>query len=44
MDIKLNSSGKVKIIEIIGKFDIENTEEFEVVFSKQIESKPVSNS
>ncbi len=40
MEIKLNSAGKVKIIEIIGKFDIENTEEFEVVFNKQIESKP----
>ncbi len=40
MEIKLNSAGKVKIIEVIGKFDIENTEEFEVVFNKQIESKP----
>jgi anti-sigma B factor antagonist len=40
MEIKLNSTGKVKIIEVIGKFDIENTEEFEVVFNKQIESKP----
>jgi anti-sigma B factor antagonist len=40
MEIKLNQSSKVKIIEVIGKFDIENTEEFENVFNKQLESKP----
>lgn len=40
MELKLNSLGKVKIIEIHGKFDIENTEEFEALFQKQMESSP----
>lgn len=40
MELKLNSLGKVKIIEIHGKFDIENTEEFEALFQKQMEASP----
>jgi anti-sigma B factor antagonist len=40
LELKLNSLGKVKIIEIHGKFDIENTEEFEALFQKQMESSP----
>ncbi|HMY70156.1 MAG TPA: STAS domain-containing protein [Leptospiraceae bacterium] len=40
MELKLNSIGKIKIIEIHGKFDIENTEEFETLFQKQLDSSP----
>ncbi|BDA78423.1 anti-sigma factor antagonist [Leptospira kobayashii] len=40
MELKLNTSGKVKTIEISGKFDIESTEEFESIFSKVTESNP----
>ncbi|MCB1177044.1 MAG: STAS domain-containing protein [Leptospiraceae bacterium] len=40
MELKLNSLGKVKIIEIHGKFDIESTEEFEALFQKQMEENP----
>lgn len=40
MDIKLNQLGKVKVIEIGGKYDIESTEEFESAFQKVLESKP----
>ena len=31
MELKLNNIGNVKVIEIYGKFDIENTEEFETL-------------
>ncbi|TGN20057.1 STAS domain-containing protein [Leptospira idonii] len=40
MELKLNTAGKVKSIEIAGKFDIESTEEFESIFSKVIEPNP----
>ncbi|TGN11984.1 STAS domain-containing protein [Leptospira ilyithenensis] len=40
MELKLNTSGKVKTIEISGKFDIESTEEFESIFSKVTEANP----
>ncbi|MBK8395469.1 MAG: STAS domain-containing protein [Leptospiraceae bacterium] len=40
MELKLNNIGNVKVIEIYGKFDIENTEEFETLYNKQLESKP----
>ncbi|MCB1140715.1 MAG: STAS domain-containing protein [Leptospiraceae bacterium] len=40
MELKLRTLGKVKIIEIYGKFDIENTEEFETLFQKQLEANP----
>ncbi len=40
MELKLNTVGKIKVIEIYGKFDIESTEEFESIFNKQLESSP----
>ncbi|MDZ4726496.1 MAG: STAS domain-containing protein [Leptospira sp.] len=40
MELKLNTAGKVKTIEISGKFDIESTEEFESIFAKVIEPNP----
>jgi anti-sigma B factor antagonist len=40
MELKLNTAGKVKTIEISGKFDIESTEEFESIFSKVIDPNP----
>ncbi|TGL63868.1 anti-sigma factor antagonist [Leptospira ognonensis] len=40
MELKLNTLGKVKTIEISGKFDIESTEEFESIFAKVIEPNP----
>ncbi|MDX1960905.1 MAG: STAS domain-containing protein [Leptospiraceae bacterium] len=40
MELKLSNLGKVKIIEIHGKFDIENTEEFETLFQKQVDTSP----
>ncbi|TGK84024.1 anti-sigma factor antagonist [Leptospira montravelensis] len=40
MELKLNSTGKIKTIEIAGKFDIESTEEFESIFAKIIEPNP----
>jgi anti-anti-sigma factor len=40
LELKLRTLGKVKIIEIYGKFDIENTEEFETLFQKQLELNP----
>ncbi|MBE7411509.1 MAG: STAS domain-containing protein [Leptospiraceae bacterium] len=40
MELKLNTVGKTKVIEIYGKFDIESTEEFESIFNKQLELKP----
>ncbi|EMY69880.1 STAS domain-containing protein [Leptospira vanthielii] len=40
MELKLNTTGKIKIIEIAGKFDIESTEEFESIFAKLIEPNP----
>ncbi|MBL0956205.1 MAG: STAS domain-containing protein [Leptospira sp.] len=40
MELKLNTTGKIKTIEIAGKFDIESTEEFESIFNKLIESSP----
>ncbi|MGV3665268.1 MAG: STAS domain-containing protein [Leptospira bouyouniensis] len=40
MELKLNTIGKIKTIEIAGKFDIESTEEFESIFNKLIESSP----
>ncbi|MCE9499284.1 MAG: STAS domain-containing protein [Leptospira sp.] len=40
MELKLNTVGKVKVIEIHGKFDIESTEEFETIFNKQLETNP----
>ncbi len=40
MELKLNTSGKVKTIEISGKFDIESTEEFESIFAKVIDPNP----
>ncbi|TGM34194.1 anti-sigma factor antagonist [Leptospira biflexa] len=40
MELKLNTTGKIKSIEIAGKFDIESTEEFESIFNKLIESSP----
>nr|WP_232369240.1 STAS domain-containing protein [Leptospira abararensis] len=38
--MKLNATGKIKTIEIAGKFDIESTEEFESIFAKLIEPNP----
>lgn len=40
LELKLNTTGKIKTIEIAGKFDIESTEEFESIFNKLIESSP----
>ncbi|XDD43954.1 STAS domain-containing protein [Leptospira sp. WS60.C2] len=40
MELKLGTTGKIKTIEIAGKFDIESTEEFESIFNKLIESSP----
>lgn len=40
MELRLVTIGNVKQIEITGKFDIESTEEFESIFSKQIEAGP----
>ncbi len=40
MELRLNSLGKIKQIEITGKFDIESTEEFESLFNKQVEGSP----
>lgn len=40
LELKLNTTGKIKTIEIAGKFDIESTEEFESIFNKLIESNP----
>lgn len=40
MELKLNTIGKIKTIEIAGKFDIESTEEFESIFAKLIEPNP----
>ncbi|MCZ8341888.1 MAG: STAS domain-containing protein [Leptospira sp.] len=40
MELKVNTSGKIKSIEIAGKFDIESTEEFESIFAKVIEPNP----
>lgn len=40
MELKLSTTGKIKTIEIAGKFDIESTEEFESIFNKLIESSP----
>lgn len=40
MELKVKNVGKIKAIEVHGKFDIENTEEFESIFSKELESKP----
>jgi len=40
MELKLNTAGKVKTIEISGKFDIESTEEFESIFAKVIDPNP----
>lgn len=40
VELKLNTIGKIKTIEIAGKFDIESTEEFESIFNKLIESSP----
>lgn len=40
MDIKVSQVGKIIIIELGGKYDIESTEEFESIFQKQLESKP----
>lgn len=40
MELKLSTTGKIKSIEIAGKFDIESTEEFESIFNKLIESSP----
>ncbi|EOQ90497.1 STAS domain protein [Leptospira yanagawae serovar Saopaulo str. Sao Paulo = ATCC 700523] len=40
VELKLNTTGKIKTIEIAGKFDIESTEEFESIFNKLIESSP----
>ncbi|GBF49515.1 anti-sigma factor antagonist [Leptospira ryugenii] len=40
MELKLNTAGKIKTIEISGKFDIESTEEFESIFAKVIEPNP----
>lgn len=40
MELKLSQVGKVRIIEITGKYDIESTEEFETIFNKQLEAKP----
>ncbi|EKJ85052.1 MULTISPECIES: STAS domain-containing protein [Leptospira] len=40
MELKLNATGKIKTIEIAGKFDIESTEEFESIFAKLIEPNP----
>ncbi|TGL90810.1 anti-sigma factor antagonist [Leptospira congkakensis] len=40
MELKLNTTGKIKTIEIAGKFDIESTEEFESIFAKLIEPNP----
>ncbi|MCZ8238998.1 MAG: STAS domain-containing protein [Leptospiraceae bacterium] len=40
MELKLNQVGKIKIIEISGKYDIESTEEFEKIFNQQLDSKP----
>ncbi len=40
LELKLRTLGQVKIIEIHGKFDIENTEEFETLFQKQMEANP----
>ncbi|MDF3820295.1 STAS domain-containing protein [Leptospira sp. 96542] len=40
MELKLNTVGKIKSIEIAGKFDIESTEEFESIFAKLVEPNP----
>jgi anti-sigma B factor antagonist len=40
LELKLRTLGQVKIIEINGKLYIENTEEFETLFQKQMESNP----
>nr|WP_232373596.1 STAS domain-containing protein [Leptospira chreensis] len=40
VELKLNTTGKIKTIEIAGKFDIESTEEFESIFAKLIEPNP----
>ncbi|TGL48773.1 anti-sigma factor antagonist [Leptospira kemamanensis] len=40
MELKLSTTGKIKSIEIAGKFDIESTEEFESIFNNLIESSP----
>jgi anti-sigma B factor antagonist len=40
MELKLSQSGNIKIIEISGKYDIESTEEFESIFTKQLDTKP----
>lgn len=40
MELKLNKTGKVQIIEIHGKFDIECTEEYEKLFNSQMDTKP----
>lgn len=40
MELRLNTIGKIKQIEITGKFDIESTEEFESLFNKQVEGNP----
>jgi anti-sigma B factor antagonist len=40
LELKLSNLGKVKVIEIHGKFDIENTEDFETLFQKQLDTNP----
>lgn len=40
MELKLSQSGNIKIIEVSGKYDIESTEEFESIFTKQLDTKP----
>lgn len=40
LELKVGKFGNVKVIEIQGKFDIESTEEFEIVFQKQMENSP----
>lgn len=40
MEMKLNTLGEVRIIELIGKFDIESTEQFEETFQGELKHKP----
>lgn len=40
MELKTNQKGNTKVLEVLGKFDIESTEEFESVYQKLLESKP----
>lgn len=42
MKLNLNSVGKLKVIEIQGRYDIQSIKEFEMIFNSQLEKKPTT--